>query len=197
MEEKFVSLSLMERYWSHNMSRLAKTYLEQIKPSLKDKLGITNDMAIPKITKITINMGLGEAVTDKKVIEKAVEDLRKIAGQQPVVCNARISVASFKLREGFPIGCKVTLRRNKMYEFLDRLISIALPRVRDFRGLNAKSFDGSGNYNLGIREQIVFPEIDYDQIDSIRGLDIAITTTAKTDKEARALLEEFGLPLRG
>jgi large subunit ribosomal protein L5 len=197
MEEKFVSLSLMERYWSHNMSRLAKTYLDKIKPSLKDKLGITNDMAIPKITKITINMGLGEAVTDKKVIEKAVEDLRKIAGQQPVVCNARISVASFKLREGFPIGCKVTLRRNKMYEFLDRLISIALPRVRDFRGLNAKSFDGSGNYNLGIREQIVFPEIDYDQIDSIRGLDIAITTTAKTDKEARALLEEFGLPLRG
>jgi large subunit ribosomal protein L5 len=197
MEEKFVSSSLMERYWSHNMSRLAKTYLDKIKPSLKDKLGITNDMAIPKITKITINMGLGEAVTDKKVIEKAVEDLRKIAGQQPVVCNARISVASFKLREGFPIGCKVTLRRNKMYEFLDRLISIALPRVRDFRGLNAKSFDGSGNYNLGIREQIVFPEIDYDQIDSIRGLDIAITTTAKTDKEARALLEEFGLPLRG
>jgi large subunit ribosomal protein L5 len=187
----------MERYWSHNMSRLAKTYLDKIKPSLKDKLGITNDMAIPKITKITINMGLGEAVTDKKVIEKAVEDLRKIAGQQPVVCNARISVASFKLREGFPIGCKVTLRRNKMYEFLDRLISIALPRVRDFRGLNAKSFDGSGNYNLGIREQIVFPEIDYDQIDSIRGLDIAITTTAKTDKEARVLLEEFGLPLRG
>ena len=179
------------------MSRLAKTYLDKIKPSLKDKLGITNDMAIPKIAKITINMGLGEAVTDKKVIEKAVEDLRKIAGQQPVVCNARISVASFKLREGFPIGCKVTLRRNKMYEFLDRLISIALPRVRDFRGLNAKSFDGSGNYNLGIREQIVFPEIDYDQIDSIRGLDIAITTTAKTDKEARALLEEFGLPLRG
>jgi large subunit ribosomal protein L5 len=197
MEEKFVSLSQMERYWSHNMSRLAKTYLDKIKPSLKDKLGITNDMAIPKITKITINMGLGEAVTDKKVIEKAVEDLRKIAGQQPVVCNARISVASFKLREGFPIGCKVTLRRNKMYEFLDRLISIALPRVRDFRGLNAKSFDGSGNYNLGIREQIVFPEIDYDQIDSIRGLDIAITTTAKTDKEARVLLEEFGLPLRG
>jgi len=197
MEEKFVSLSLMERYWSHNMSRLAKTYLDTIKPALKDKLGITNDMAIPKIAKITINMGLGEAVTDKKVIEKAVEDLRKIAGQQPVVCNARISVASFKLREGFPIGCKVTLRRNKMYEFLDRLISIALPRVRDFRGLNAKSFDGSGNYNLGIREQIVFPEIDYDQIDSIRGLDIAITTTAKTDKEARALLEEFGLPLRG
>ncbi|MFZ8953102.1 MAG: 50S ribosomal protein L5 [Gammaproteobacteria bacterium] len=179
------------------MSRLAKTYLDTIKPALKDKLGITNDMAIPKIAKITINMGLGEAVTDKKVIEKAVEDLRKIAGQQPVVCNARISVASFKLREGFPIGCKVTLRRNKMYEFLDRLISIALPRVRDFRGLNAKSFDGSGNYNLGIREQIVFPEIDYDQIDSIRGLDIAITTTAKTDKEARALLEEFGLPLRG
>jgi large subunit ribosomal protein L5 len=197
MEEKFVSSSLMERYWSHNMSRLAKTYLDTIKPSLKDKLGITNDMAIPKIAKITINMGLGEAVTDKKVIEKAVEDLRKIAGQQPVVCNARISVASFKLREGFPIGCKVTLRRNKMYEFLDRLISIALPRVRDFRGLNAKSFDGNGNYNLGIREQIVFPEIDYDQIDSIRGLDIAITTTAKTDKEARALLEEFGLPLRG
>ncbi len=197
MEEKFVSLNLMERYWSHNMSRLAKTYLDKIKPSLKEKLGITNDMAIPKITKITINMGLGEAVTDKKVIEKAVEDLRKIAGQQPVVCNARVSVASFKLREGFPIGCKVTLRRNKMYEFLDRLISIALPRVRDFRGLNAKSFDGSGNYNLGIREQIVFPEIDYDQIDSIRGLDIAITTTAKTDKEARALLEEFGLPLRG
>ncbi len=197
MEEKFASLNLMERYWSHNMARLAKIYLDTIKPALREKLGIANDMAIPKITKITINMGLGEAVTDKKVIEKAVEDLRKISGQQPVVCNARVSVASFKLREGFPIGCKVTLRRNKMYEFLDRLVSIALPRVRDFRGLNAKSFDGSGNYNLGIREQIVFPEIDYDQIDSIRGLDIAITTTAKTDKEARALLEEFGLPLRG
>ena len=147
-------------------------------------------------TKITINMGLGEAVTDKKVIERALDDLRKITGQQPIVCNAKVSVASFKLREGSPVGCKVTLRRKFMYDFFDRLISIALPRVRDFRGLNPKSFDGSGNYNLGIKEQIIFPEIDYDKIDTIRGMDIAITTTATNDEHGKALLEGFNFPLR-
>ena len=176
------------------MARLAKIYLDTIKPALREKLGIANDMAIPKITKITINMGLGEAVTDKKVIEKAVEDLRKISGQQPVVCNARVSVASFKLREGMPIGVKVTLRKDKMYEFVDRFINIALPRVRDFRGINPKSFDGNGNYALGLKEQFVFPEIEYDNVDSARGMDIIFVTSAKTDGEAKELLNGFDFP---
>jgi large subunit ribosomal protein L5 len=154
-------------------------------------------MEVPRITKITLNMGVGEALVDKKVMEHAVSDMTKISGQKPIIRNARKSVAGFKVREGFPIGCKVTLRKAKMYEFLDRLITISLPRVRDFRGLNPKSFDGRGNYSMGVREQIIFPEIDYDKIDAIRGLDITITTTAKTDEEGRALLEAFNFPLKG
>jgi large subunit ribosomal protein L5 len=153
-------------------------------------------MEVPRITKITLNMGVGEAVADKKVMEHAVSDMTKIAGQKPVVTNARKSIAGFKIRDGWPIGCKVTLRREKMYEFLDRLISIAIPRIRDFRGLNPKSFDGRGNYSLGIREQIIFPEIDYDKIDALRGMDITITTTAKNDEEGRALLAAFNFPLK-
>lgn len=154
-------------------------------------------MEVPKLVKITLNMGVGEAVGDKKVIQNAVEDMTKIAGQRPVVTNARKSVAGFKIREEWPIGCKVTLRRKHMYEFLDRLISIAIPRIRDFRGLNPKSFDGRGNYSMGVQEQIIFPEIDYDKIDAIRGMDITVTTTAKTDAEAKALLSAFNFPLRG
>jgi large subunit ribosomal protein L5 len=153
-------------------------------------------MEVPKLTKITLNMGVGEAVGDKKVIQNAVEDMTKISGQKPIVTNARKSVAGFKIREEWPIGCKVTLRRKHMYEFLDRLISIAIPRIRDFRGLNPKSFDGRGNYSMGVQEQIIFPEIDYDKIDAIRGMDITFTTTAKTDAEAKALLTAFNFPLK-
>jgi large subunit ribosomal protein L5 len=153
-------------------------------------------MEVPKITKVTLNMGVGEAVADKKVIQNAVGDMAKIAGQQPIVTKARKSIAGFKIRDGWPIGCKVTLRRARMYDFLDRLITIAIPRERDFRGLNPKSFDGRGNYTMGIREQIIFPEIDYDKIDAVRGMDITFTTTAKTDEEARALLLAFNLPLK-
>jgi len=160
------------------------------------KFGYKTIMQVPKITKITLNMGVGEAVGDKKVMGFAVDDLTLIAGQKPVVTKAKKSIAGFKIREGWPVGCKVTLRKSRMYEFLDRLISIALPRVRDFRGLNPKSFDGTGNYSLGITEQIVFPEIDFDKTDGIRGLDICITTTAKTNAEAKALLEAFNMPLR-
>jgi large subunit ribosomal protein L5 len=162
-----------------------------------DKFNYGSVMEVPRITKITLNMGVGEALVDKKVMEHAVSDMTKISGQKPIIRNARKSVAGFKVREGFPIGCKVTLRKAKMYEFLDRLITISLPRVRDFRGLNPKSFDGRGNYSMGVREQIIFPEIDYDKIDAIRGLDITITTTAKTDEEGRALLEAFNFPLKG
>jgi large subunit ribosomal protein L5 len=153
-------------------------------------------MEVPRLTKITLNMGVGEAVADKKVMDHAVADMAKIAGQKPMVRNARKSIAGFKIRDGWPVGCKVTLRREKMYEFLDRLISIAIPRIRDFRGLNPKSFDGRGNYSMGIREQIIFPEIDYDKIDTLRGMDITFTTTAKTDEEGRALLAAFNLPLK-
>jgi large subunit ribosomal protein L5 len=153
-------------------------------------------LAVPRISKVTLNMGVGEALADRKVLDHAMDDLKRISGQQPVVCNARISVATFKVRAGVPIGCKVTLRQQRMYEFLDRLINIAIPRIRDFRGLNPRAFDGHGNYNLGIREQIIFPEIDYDKVDAIRGLDIAITTTARSDEEGRALLEAFSFPLR-
>ncbi len=163
---------------------------------LTDKFGYNSIMQVPRITKITLNMGLGEAVTNKKIIENAVSDMEKISGQKPVVTTARQSVSNFKIRDGYPIGCKVTLRRERMYEFLDRLISIAIPRIRDFRGLNNKSFDGRGNYSMGIKEQIIFPEIDYDKIDTLRGMDITISTSAKSDEEARALLAAFKFPLR-
>lgn len=178
-------------------ARLQEYYNSDVVPGLKEKFGYKNPTLVPKITKITINMGVGGAMTDKKLIEAAVGDMVKLAGQKPVVNKARKSVAAFKLREGWPIGCKVTLRRKRMYEFLDRLISIAIPRMRDFRGLPAKSFDGRGNYSLGVKEQIIFPEIDYDKIDQIRGMDITITTSAKTDEEARALLQAFNFPIKG
>lgn len=178
------------------MSRLQQYYRETVIGELMEKFGYANVMQVPRIEKITINMGLGEAVADKKIIEKAVGDLTQIAGQKPIVTKARKSVASFKIRDDYPIGAKVTLRREHMYEFLDRLISIALPRVRDFRGISPKSFDGRGNYNMGVREQIIFPEINYDQVDAIRGMDIAITTSARSDEEGKALLEAFGFPFR-
>ncbi len=178
------------------MARLKDFYKNEVVPKLLKEFGYENVMQVPKITKVTINMGVGEAVGDKKVMNFALDDMTRISGQKPVTTLARKSIAGFKIREGWPIGCKVTLRKNKMYEFIDRLISITLPRVRDFRGLNPKSFDGTGNYSMGIQEQIVFPEIDFDKIDSIRGLDITITTTAKTDKEAKALLEAFNFPLK-
>lgn len=178
------------------MSRLQEIYRKEIVPKLMERLGTNNPMAVPRITKITLNMGVGEALADRKVLDHAMSDLTKISGQKPVPCKARKSVAAFKVREGFPIGCKVTLRRERMYEFLDRLINVAIPRVRDFRGLSDRSFDGRGNFSLGVREQIIFPEIDYDQVDAIRGLDICITTSARNDEAGRALLEEFNLPLR-
>ena len=177
-------------------TRLEKIYKEEVAPALMKKFGYTNPMEVPKITKITINMGVGEAATNKKILENAVADLAKITGQKPITTKSRVSVASFKIRDGWPIGCKVTLRRAKMYEFFDRLVNVSLPRVRDFRGVSARSFDGRGNYNMGVKEQIIFPEIDYDQVDALRGMDIAITTTAKTDAEAKALLEAFKFPFR-
>jgi len=178
------------------MSRLKEFYKDSVIKQLQEQFGYKSVMEVPKITKITLNMGVGEAIGDKKVIQNAVADMTKIAGQAPIVTNARLSVAGFKVREGWPVGCKVTLRRDRMYDFLDRLITIAIPRIRDFRGLNGKAFDGRGNYSMGIQEQIMFPEIDYDQIDAIRGMDICFTTTAKTDDEARALLTAFNLPLK-
>lgn len=178
------------------MARLLDQYRSEVVKNLMSKFGYTSVMQVPAITKITLNMGIGEAMDDKKVVTSAMADLEKIAGQKPVTTLARKSIAGFKVREGWPIGCKVTLRGEKMYEFLDRLISIALPRVRDFRGLSIKSFDGRGNYSLGFKEQIVFPEIEYDKIDALRGLDITITTSAKSDKEARALLESFSFPFK-
>jgi large subunit ribosomal protein L5 len=178
------------------MARLLDYYRSDVVAKLKKRFSYKSVMQVPKVQKITLNMGLGEAMDDKKVIVAAVADLEKIAGQKAVVTLARKSIAGFKVREGWPIGCKVTLRGNRMYEFLDRLISIALPRVRDFRGLSIKSFDGRGNYSLGFKEQIVFPEIDYDKIDALRGLDISITTSAKTNKEAQALLEAFNFPFK-
>lgn len=179
------------------MARLEQHYRENVIPELMSKFGYNNVTRVPRITKITLNMGVGGAMVDKKLIEHAVSDLTKISGQKPVVTHARKSVAAFKVREGWPIGCKVTLRRQRMYEFLDRLISIAIPRVRDFRGLPSRSFDGRGNYSIGVREQIIFPEIDYDKIDTIRGMDITITTSAETDEEARALLGAFNFPIKG
>ena len=179
------------------MARLQDFYKDTVVANLQKELGCKSVMEVPRITKITINMGVGEAIGDKKVLENAVSDMTKIAGQKPVVTKARKSVAGFKIREGYPIGCKVTLRSERMYEFLDRLVSIAIPRIRDFRGLNPKSFDGMGNYSMGVKEQIIFPEIEYDKIDKIRGMDITISTSAKTDDEAKALLKAFNFPLKG
>lgn len=178
------------------MSRLQTYYKETVVPQLQEKFSYANIMEVPKVTKITLNMGVGEAVGDKKVMVRAVGDMTAIAGQKPIVNNARKSVASFKIRDGWPVGCKVTLRRERMYEFLDRLVNIAIPRVRDFRGLNRKSFDGRGNFSMGVKEQIMFPEINYDQIDVIRGMDITITTTAKSNEEALALLQAFNFPFK-
>jgi large subunit ribosomal protein L5 len=178
------------------MSRLQEFYKKTVVKQLMDQFGYKTVMQVPRLVKITLNMGVGEAVADRKVIEHAVNDLIKISGQKPVVTKARKSVANFKVREGWPVGCKVTLRRERMYEFLDRLVAVAIPRIRDFRGLSQKAFDGRGNYSMGVKEQIIFPEIDYDKIDTIRGLDITITTTAKTDEECRALLNAFNFPLR-
>ena len=179
------------------MARLKELYNKELAPKLKEELGLKNIMEIPRITKITLNMGVGEALADKKVLENAVGDLEKIAGQKVVVTKARKSIAGFKVREAWPIGCKVTLRREKMYEFLDRLVSIAIPRVRDFRGISPKQFDGRGNFSMGVNEQIIFPEIEYDKIDKLRGLDICISTTARNDDEGRALLRAFKFPLKG
>jgi large subunit ribosomal protein L5 len=178
------------------MARLQDTYKKEIVAKLMEQFGYKNIMQVPKIEKITLNMGVGEAVADKKIIDKAVGDMTAIAGQKPVVTKARKSVATFKIRTGYPVGCKVTLRREKMYEFLDRLVTIACPRIRDFRGFSPKGFDGQGNYSVGVREQIIFPEIDYDKVDAIRGMDITITTSAKTNDEAKALLKAFNFPLR-
>jgi large subunit ribosomal protein L5 len=180
-----------------NFTRMQALYEERIKAAMTEEFGYKNHMQVPKIEKIVINMGVGEATQDKKKVEVAAAEMMAIAGQKPVVTKAKKSIAQFKLREGMPIGCKVTLRRERMYEFLDRLITIALPRVKDFRGVNPKSFDGRGNYAMGLKEQIIFPEVPYDKIDKIRGMDIIITTTAKTDDEARALLRHFGLPFVG
>ena len=179
------------------MATLQEKYKSELAPQLKEELGLDNVMEVPRITKITLNMGVGEALGDKKVLEAAVADMEKISGQKPVVTKARKSIAGFKVREGWPIGCKVTLRSDRMYEFLERLISIAIPRIRDFRGFSPRAFDGRGNYSLGVKEQIIFPEIDYDKIDALRGMDITITTTARTDDEGRALLRAFNFPLKG
>ena len=178
------------------MSKLKQLYENEIRPKLQADLGLSNVMAVPRVVKITLNMGVGEAVVDKKQLEAAVSDMEAIAGQRPIMTKARKSIAGFKIRDNMPIGCKVTLRKSRMYEFLDRLINIAIPRQRDFRGINPKSFDGRGNFAMGVEEQIVFPEIDYDKIDKIRGLDIAIVTTAKNDEESRALLKAFNFPLK-
>ena len=178
------------------MARLQDQFREKIAPALTEKFGYTTPMQVPRITKITLNMGVGEAVADKKVMDNAVADLTKIAGQKPVVTKAKKAIAGFKIREGQPLGCMVTLRGVQMYEFLDRFINIALPRVRDFRGISGRSFDGRGNYNVGVKEQIIFPEIEYDKVDALRGLNISITTTAKTDEEAKALLQAFRFPFK-
>jgi large subunit ribosomal protein L5 len=178
------------------MSRLQDHYKNTVVPALVEKFGYKSVMEVPRIEKITLNMGVGEAVGDKKNMEFAVNDMQAIAGQKAIVTKARKSVAGFKIRDGWPIGCKVTLRRERMYEFLDRLVSIALPRVRDFRGVSAKSFDGRGNYSMGVKEQIIFPEIEYDKVDAIRGMDITITTSARTDEEGRALLDSFNFPIK-
>ncbi|HEX4859148.1 MAG TPA: 50S ribosomal protein L5 [Usitatibacteraceae bacterium] len=179
------------------MSRLHSHYKETVVPALMKQFGYKTTMEVPRITKITLNMGVGEAVADKKIMENAVGDMTKIAGQKPVVTKSKKSIAGFKIRDGYPIGCMVTLRATRMYEFLDRLITVSLPRVRDFRGISGRSFDGRGNYNMGVKEQIIFPEIEYDKVDAIRGMNISITTTAKSDAEAKALLAAFKFPFRG
>ncbi len=179
------------------MARLFDYYKGTVAPELMKKFGYSSIMQVPRIEKITLNMGVGEAVADKKVMEHAVGDMQKIAGQKPVVTKSKKSIAGFKIRENYPVGCKVTLRRARMYEFLDRLVTVAIPRIRDFRGISGKAFDGRGNYNMGIKEQIIFPEIEYDKIDALRGMNITITTSAKNDEEARALLLAFKFPLKG
>jgi len=179
------------------MARLKQKYDTELVPKLKEDLKLANIMEVPRITKITLNMGVGEALADKKILENAIADLEKIAGQKPIVTKARKSIAGFKVREGWPIGCKVTLRKEKMYEFLDRLISISIPRIRDFRGVSPKQFDGRGNFSMGVNEQIIFPEIDFDKVDKMRGLDICISTTARNDDEGRALLRAFNFPFKG
>ena len=178
------------------MARLKEIYKKEIAPALTEQFGYKSPMQVPRITKITLNMGVGEATGDKKILDNAVADMQKVSGQKPVVTKARKAIAGFKIREGYPIGCMVTLRKERMYEFLDRFVTIALPRVRDFRGISGRAFDGRGNYNIGIKEQIIFPEIEYDKIDALRGMNISITTTAKTDAEARALLTAFRFPFR-
>ena len=177
-------------------TRLEQFYKDEVVPKLMKQFGYANIMQVPRLSKITLNMGVGEAAANKKVLENAVADMAKISGQKPVTTKSRVSVASFKIRDGWPIGCKVTLRRHQMFEFLDRLISVSLPRVRDFRGVSGRSFDGRGNFNMGVKEQMIFPEIDFDAVDAVRGMDIAITTSAKTDAEAKALLEAFKFPFR-
>ncbi len=179
------------------MATLKEQYRNEIAPKLKEELGLANVMEVPRITKITLNMGVGEAVGDKKVLENALADMTKIAGQKPVVTKSRKSIAGFKIRDGWPIGCKVTLRDERMYEFLERLISIAIPRIRDFRGISPKSFDGRGNFAMGVTEQIIFPEINYDEVDTLRGMDITITTSASNDEQGRALLRAFNFPFKG
>jgi len=178
------------------MSRFHELYLQKIAPAMREQFGYKSVMQVPRVTKVTLNMGVSEAVADKKVIEHAVSDLTKIAGQKPVITKTKKAIAGFKIREDYPIGCMVTLRGQRMYEFLDRLVSVALPRVRDFRGISGRAFDGRGNYNIGVKEQIIFPEIEYDKIDVLRGMNISITTTAKTDEEAKALLTAFSFPFR-
>ena len=200
MEKKLESLDQIKKqqtFKENNMVRLKKYYEETIVKQLMEQFNYKSVMQVPRIEKITLNMGVGEAVADKKVMENAVSDLEKIAGQKPLVTKAKKSIAAFKIRDDYPVGCKVTLRKNNMYTFLDRLISIAIPRIRDFRGISAKSFDGRGNYNMGIKEQIIFPEIEYDKIDALRGMNITITTSAKTDDEAKGLLSAFSFPFRG
>jgi len=178
------------------MPRLQQYYRDQVLPKLKAELGLSNPMQVPRITKITVNMGVGEAVADRKVMDAAAADLAKITGQKPIICKAKKAIATFKVREGLPLGCKVTLRGARMYEFLDRLISVAMPRIRDFRGVSPRGFDGHGNYSMGVREQIIFPEIQYDTVDQLRGMDITITTTARDNKQGRALLDAFNFPFR-
>ena len=178
------------------MARLYDQYRAELHEQIKQKLGLKNAMEVPRITKITLNMGVGEAVADRKVLDHAMSDMERISGQKPIKTLARKSVAGFKIRDGYPIGCKVTLRRERMYEFLDRLVNIAIPRIRDFRGLNGRSFDGQGNYSMGVQEQIIFPEVNYDQVDAVRGMDITISTTARNAEEGRALLEAFNFPFK-
>ena len=199
MDKKFVSSSLLANKLTHKgatMSRLKDLYKSEVVAKLQEEFGYKNIMEVPKVTKITLNMGVGEGIGDKKQVDAAVADLEQLSGQKVVVTKARKSVAGFKVREGWPIGCKVTLRADRMWEFMDRLVDIALPRVRDFRGLNGKSFDGRGNYSMGVKEQIIFPEIEYDKVDKVRGLDITVTTTARTNDEGRALLRALNFPFR-